>query len=516
MHRFGQNSLAEALMSRIRQFTDGERFWRLVTAVLAGIGAVAGSYAYTGFSQSFVAEPAAAFLTDNTPAIIVNTVLDSLGNFAQPARLATAVGIVVAVVAVVVFLALELEVAADQQYLGVPLAAVGIWLLAGVTTGAFLAAVAAALPAALIVGVISFLGANDPLSVRTARKVDDRKRATLQTGVGVAGLAGVSYMLGQRRTPDSAVQFLGGGESPPDDIQAMLDAAEAREFELPGAPGLISRIGNFYTVDIATVAPMINAETWSVTFTGEVENELEVTYEELREMEAEQFYSALRCVGEDLNERKLDNAVWTGVPVADLLEAVGPQAEFVTSHADDGYFVSITREELEQSYLVYGMNGRLLPREHGHPVRLITPGNWGEVNTKWLDEIEFNSDNADYGYWEERGWEGNGEVRLVAKIWSVDRHEEGVTVGGHAYACCADIDRVEVLTDEGETWTDAELTEPLGEIDGWQQWRYTFDPDEPTDLIARAVDANGTVQPELESGSFPDGPSGWVSETIEP
>jgi hypothetical protein len=64
--------------------------------------------------------------------------------------------------------------------------------------------------------------------------------------------------------------------------------------------------------------------------------------------------------------------------------------------------------------------------------------------------------------------------------------------------------------------TAAELTEPVGEIDAWQEWRHSFDADAPTDLVARAVDTEGNVQPEMESDAFPDGRSGWVSRTIEP
>jgi len=264
-------------MSLLGRLTDRERFWRVVTAVLAAIGGVAGSFAYAGFSRSFVVEPAATFLTETTPALLVNTVLDSLGNLAQPARLATATVLMIAVIAVVVLTALELEVVADRQYLGVPLSGGGVWLLGTAATGVPLAALAAALPAAAIVGAIEFLGANDPLSVRTARKLDDRKRATLKTGVGVAGLAGVSYMLGQRRTPEGSVQFLGGGTEPPQAVQEMLDSAAEAAFELSGAPGLVSEIGSFYTVDIATVAPMVDAETWSMTITGAVETEIEIS-----------------------------------------------------------------------------------------------------------------------------------------------------------------------------------------------------------------------------------------------
>jgi hypothetical protein len=216
----------------------------------------------------------------------------------------------------------------------------------------------------------------------------------------------------------------------------------------------------------------------------------------------------------------MDTAVWTGVPVTDLLEDADPDesADYAVVHAVDDYWNTISREALERSYVVYGMNGRVLPREHGHPVRLLVPGNWGEVNVKWISEIEL-VDERRAGYWDERGWDGTGEVETVAKIWSVDREGGTITVGGHAYAGLEGVETVEVSIDGGDSWTEAELSAPLaGEPrDVWRQWRHTFEPSgDSHEVVARTIDGTGTLQTEEPSGSKPDGATGWVSRTIEP
>ena len=37
-----------------------------------------------------------------------------------------------------------------------------------------------------------------------------------------------------------------------------------------------------------------------------------------------------------------------------------------------------------QTMLVYEMNGEMLPREHGYPVRVLVPGRYGMKNAKWV------------------------------------------------------------------------------------------------------------------------------------
>ncbi|RKD94023.1 molybdopterin-dependent oxidoreductase [Halopiger aswanensis] len=510
--------------------------WRTVTAILAGVAAIAGSFAYAGLTPAFVGDPAASFVVDSMPAAIVNAVRDAFGPLAQPASFLLALLVVAALFAATVLLALEIEVLADRRYLAVALAAVAVWLVATAATGAPVAAVAAAVPAAAVVAVVELAAVHDPLSVRRvrerlqsesetdaqARTVDRTKRATLQAGFGTLSFAGIAALVGQRRTPGEGVPALETDEQGARTEQQLLDDAADAALDLPDAPGLVSEIGAFYTVDINTIDPILERGDWALSITGAVDSELTIDYDALREREAERFYGTLRCVGEDLNDREMDTAVWTGVPVADLLEEVGPgdEATHVVAHAVDDYWNTITREALERSYLVYGMNGRFLPREHGHPVRLFVPGNWGEVNVKWLDELEFVREERD-GYWEERGWDGTGEVETVTKLWSVDHQDDAITVGGHAYAGLEGVDAVEVSIDGGETWTAAELSpEPDAGTelrDVWRQWRYSFEPAaDRHEVVVRAIDGTGAVQTEDPSGPKPDGATGWVSKTIEP
>ncbi len=170
--------------------------------------------------------------------------------------------------------------------------------------------------------------------------------------------------------------------------------------------------------------------------------------------------------------------------------------------------------------LAYGMNGKVLPRGHGYPVRALVPGHWGEVNVKWLSEIEILDEEAD-GYWEKRGWQGTGPVNPVAKLHHESTLSDGRRrIGGHAYAGLHGVQRVEVSTDGGETWADATLSDQLPAADGngpaedaWRQWEYTYDlPSGGHTVVVRMVDQRGELQPEEETDSYPSGPSGWVSK----
>ena len=157
-------------------------------------------------------------------------------------------------------------------------------------------------------------------------------------------------------------------------------------------------------------------------------------------------------------------------------------------YAADGYYQVFPLEVMETAFLAYGMNGQRLPTSHGKPARLLVPGHWGEINVKWVTEIEL-IDEEQLGYWEERGW--------------------------HAYAGLRGIDRVEVSTDGGATWTDAELTDPLPDEDVWRMYRHEFQGDGQHAVVVRATDGTGALQPQENASPYPNGASGWVSRRIE-
>ena len=66
---------------------------------------------------------------------------------------------------------------------------------------------------------------------------------------------------------------------------------------------------------------------------------------------------------------------------------------------------------------------------------------------------------------------------------------------GRAWSGWAPVTRVEVSTDDGATWDDARLDEPLGER-AWRGWTYEWDAEPGEHVIAsRATDAAGNTQP---------------------
>jgi len=214
----------------------------------------------------------------------------------------------------------------------------------------------------------------------------------------------------------------------------------------------------------------------------------------------------------------MDNALWEGVPMERILEDANLQGKFVMARSVDGYYEEFPVEALRTGFLAYGKDGEVLPRQHGYPVRALIPGHWGEINVKWLDKIEI-LDRPAKGFWEKRGWKGTGPANTVAKLHATNKNEGKVTVAGHANAGTRGVRKVEVSTDGGSSWNEARLSEVLtpnlgGDV--WRQWAYTYEPPNGNhDVVVRAIDGTGTVQPKKNSGSYPNGASGWVSKTVE-
>ena len=476
-------------------------------ATLSAVAAVAGSYVATGWSPSFVVAPIDQTIVNFTPSAIVTFMIENIGEAGHYIHIGMALGAVVGLFGLVSFAGLRLGRRLDQPLAGAASGGV-VWLLAVILVGEPLSAVAAAVPMAVFTVVGGFQ--------TDAGEVDPGRRQTLGALAAAVGFVSGATILGRLLHQSGPLAAAPNA----DGATARLDEAEANELQLASTalPGLVSDIDGFYNVDIAEFDPEVTADEWSLTFTGTVGSERTITYDELVERDVENRFVTLRCVGEDLNGKKLDTAVWTGTPLRPLLEAADPQGECDCAmlHGEDGYSVQFPVDVLASGFLAWGMNGKELPTSHGHPVRVLIPGHWGETNVKWLDEIELLNTEED-GYWEQRGWEGTGEVKTVAKLW-----DEGITelddgrieLAGHAYAGTRGISRVEVSTDGGSSWTDADLSTPLPDEDVWRQWRYTFDPDGSHDVVVRATDGEGNLQIEEETSSSPDGAAGWVERTV--
>ncbi|SEQ97083.1 molybdopterin-dependent oxidoreductase [Natrinema salaciae] len=485
-------------------------------ATLAGMTGVAGSYMAAGYSREFLVAPIDDLVVRTTPGPIVAWTIENVGEQGHLLHIALSFGIATGLLAGAAIIGLHVARGCERPVIGVGLSGVLAWSLTAMITAEPLLAVGAAGP----VTVFTAVGAT-PLA---APERDPSRRRALVSSVSALAFVGTAIGFRRLTTDDDTVggepldEITDSGNGTTDDVEAtLMREAEAKSLDIRGdVPGLVSTFEEFYNVDIAEFDPTLSPDDWSLTITGEVGDGVTVTFDELTDMPTERRFVTLRCVGEGLNGQKLDNAVWTGTPIKPLLEEADPEGECACAmlRAEDGYFVQFPIEALEDGLLAWGMNGRSLPQSHGHPVRVLIPGHWGETNVKWLTEIELLDEEMD-GYWEQRGWHGTGPVNTVAKLWSdTVRDSENVEVAGHAYAGTRGIERVEVSVDGGGTWRDAELSEPLPGIDVWRQWRYEFEPDGSHEVVVRAIDGEGTLQPEERTDAFPSGATGWVTKTV--
>ena len=508
------------MLDTLRRYIHGYGYQAFI-GFLAGVAGVCGSFAVSGNTQAFVGVSMSSLLIDGTPGPVVDIILENLGKYGKPFAFASAIALSVAIIGGMSFGGIVLGRYARRRYVSAVLAFLLTALVVTAMTGVLTASFASAVAAAGVVALFDYRYEDKEPGREFQPKPDKERRRALQASAGGIGIVGASYLAGRFRTPDEEREPLGEGGSSPPEVQTMLDEADEKSLDLTNAPGLVSEIGEFYQIDINTVSPRVNREEWQLEFTGQVDEEMTLTYDELTSMEEEREnrFISLRCVGDDLNGRQMDNAVWTGVPLEPLVEEAGPNADYVVMHGYDDFFNTVPVEVLRDGFLAYGMNGEVLPRPHGHPVRILLPGHWGEVNVKWVREVEFVEEDEE-GYWERRGWDGTGRVNRVAKLWSrgTNRDEGTIRVGGHAYAGLAGVETVEVSTDGGDTWKEATLSERLDteDRDVWRQWAYEWDADEGEEyeVVVRMIDENGEVQEEERSGSSPDGATGWVSGTV--
>ena len=499
-----------------------------VVALAAGVGAVAGSYAVVGFRPAFVAAPVAGQVTALTPDVVITWAILTLGSVGQSLGFVLALALTTLGATAVVVAARVLGRTAG----GGRLTTVAVSALAVGFGAVFLTASApSALGAGLGAGIVLLI-AGQPTSDAADGTSSPDRRGFLRVVAGAVAVAGGGALLGSRTGTGAVAETAGtasdGRTGGTDDavISGLLATASDLTLDLPDLDPLVSR--DFYQVDINSVDPDLLVDEWSLRVTGAVAEEREFGYEDLTAMPAEHRFVTLQCVGDALNGTKIDTALWTGVPIETVLPDL-PDECCVMLRAADDYYEEFPMAALRNGFLAYRMNGLPLPRGHGYPVRALIPGHWGEINVKWLTEIEVLEEEVD-GYWERRGWHGTGPVNTVAKFHSVSKTDTGVRVGGHAYAGTRGIDRVEVSVDGGGSWVEATLSDPLpgavdaetGESlrdeaeDAWRMWEHEYEAAEPHEVVVRAVDGTGTVQTEEEQRAFPRGATGWVSREIDP
>lgn len=286
----------------------------------------------------------------------------------------------------------------------------------------------------------------------------------------------------------------------------------------PGVRPVITSNEGFYVIDISTRDPVLPSEQWTLKVRGMVNQELEITYNDLLSMPAIELPGTLVCISFTYGSELISTTRWTGVRLRDVLQmaGIGDGAVELVLKGAGNYTDSIpVAKGLEETTLLaYGMNGETLPREHGFPCRLYVPNTYGEKNVKWLEEIQVV--DFDYsGFWQERGWDAANEEAVINIISIIDTPPGEVTsdesgtvpVGGVAFAGSRGIQSVQLQIDGGP-WTETTV-EPYDPELVWQRWKYDW-PAEPGEhsLTVKAIDGEGVEQVAAENPPFPDGMTG--------
>jgi DMSO/TMAO reductase YedYZ molybdopterin-dependent catalytic subunit len=322
---------------------------------------------------------------------------------------------------------------------------------------------------------------------------------------------------------------------------------EPLNLEMPfsSLDGFITPNESFY-VRCHFPVPKISADNWRLSIEGEVEAPYELNYDELRGMKARTIAATLECAGNNriFLEPKakgvqwglgaVGNASWTGVPLATLLERARPKAnaiEVILEGADEGTVDKTPTPSGKISFcrslplskaradvlLAYEMNGEKLSETHGFPLRAIVPGWYAMASVKWLRRI-FVTDKPFNGFYQSLDytyWDRSSALPTLAPLTEqqtkaeIARPENGEAIPansvyrihGAAWSGTAEIARVEVSVDAGDSWNDATL---LGNPvkNAWRLWEYEWRTPASGrhSVIARATDSAGFAQPRERGG----------------
>jgi DMSO/TMAO reductase YedYZ molybdopterin-dependent catalytic subunit len=176
-------------------------------------------------------------------------------------------------------------------------------------------------------------------------------------------------------------------------------------------------VPNWPVLDLGNT-PEISLDTWRLDVAGAVHNPVTLDWDAFLALPQTDDVSDFHCV---TTWSRYDNH-WRGVRMRDIAELAVPH--------DTARHVLFTGYDLEPGtstpyttnlplarategdvLLVHTWEGRPLPREHGGPVRVITPKLYAWKGTKWVRRIEFLEEDR-RGFWEIRGYSNTAEPWL--------------------------------------------------------------------------------------------------------
>ncbi len=304
---------------------------------------------------------------------------------------------------------------------------------------------------------------------------------------------------------------------------------------------------SWYATTSAPSAEMV--KSWTIRVDGLVQRPRTVTIADLQKMPQEKRVSVLQCAGNgrayyaakqkvgggQWHNGGMGNVEWEGVPLrpflADLKMSPAPTAHWLTAEgwdqpatptgSDFAKSYHIADDALDHAILALKMNGEAIPATNGGPVRLIVPGYYGNMNVKMVTMLLFAAEQNpsvfqsvgyrmpnypvepgkfganDYNWQNSRPTYGHAIKSVIFSPLPEDKPKSGThTITGVAFNDGrAKITQVEVSSDGGKSWHNAEIKAPMSPW-AWHHFSVKAKLAKGKNLImCRATDALGRTQP---------------------
>lgn len=253
-----------------------------------------------------------------------------------------------------------------------------------------------------------------------------------------------------------------------------------------------------------------------------------------------------RVPGAQWGNGAMGNALWTGVPLRDVLRRAnvkGGAIQVRFTGLDTGVIpatpnflksLDIDHARDGEVMIAYAMNGKPLPLLNGFPLRLIVPGWYSTYWVKMLSDIEVLS-QPDDNFWMTKAYlipdtpnanvePGQAGIRMVPITKMVPRSfitnlrdgqqvsmHKPLVVRGVAFGGDTGVRNVKISDDGGITWMEANLGRDYGKY-SFIQWQARLLPKGgPLTLAVKATNTSGVVQPDSANWNA----SGFMRNVVE-
>lgn len=276
--------------------------------------------------------------------------------------------------------------------------------------------------------------------------------------------------------------------------------------------------------------PVIEPTRHRLLVHGLVEQPMTFTLEEIKRFPSRSRLAFIECSGNSGGEWHtpagrtvqethglFSTSEWTGVPLALLLREVGAKPEATWMLAEGSDAASMARsiplaKVLEEALVCYAQNGEALRPEQGYPLRLLLPGWEGNANIKWLrrlklgqapvmtrDETSHYTDLMPDGTARQFTFDMDAKSVITSPSGGQQVRAGFVEIRGLAWSGRGRITLVDVSTDGGHTWRQAQLQEPvLPKCATAFRFPWRWDGQEAM-LQSRCTDETGYVQPTRQA-----------------